>query len=235
MEYARSPSNQVRMKAEQWKIYQQRFPAMKEKSIFLSIDEYAYFGPANLKSALAYALVLQEMLRHTDFLTMSAFTTGASTMDITPTDSVLNSTGTVFKLYGEHFGAGVVPLTVRGDAPQPEPRYPVGFNHPQVRAGSPTYPLDVVAGLSPDGASLRIAVVNPTLSSQTVKLDINALALAGAGRKWVLSGASLEAANKVDSPAGVAIKASPAKLSGDGLVVSSISATVFEFPIRAAR
>jgi hypothetical protein len=177
MEYARSPSNQVRMKAEQWKIYQQRFPAMKDKAIFLSIDEYAYFGEVNLKSALAYAMVLQEMLRHTDFLTMGAFTTGASTMDITPTDAVLNTTGQVFKLYGEHFGAGVTPVTVQGDAPQPEPRYPVGYNHPKVRAGSPTYPLDVIAGLSPDGKSLRIGVVNPTLTPQTLKLDLKSLAL----------------------------------------------------------
>ncbi|HWU81197.1 MAG TPA: alpha-N-arabinofuranosidase, partial [Caulobacter sp.] len=188
MEYARSPSNQVRMKAEQWKIYQQRFPAMTEKKIFLSMDEYAYFGEVNLKSALAYAMVMQEMLRHTDFLTMAAFTTGASTMDITPTDATLNTTGLVFKLYGEHFGAGVVPVAVDGDTPQPEPRYPVGFNHPKVRAGSPTYPLDVIAGLGPDGKTLKIGVVNATQAPQTVRLDLKALALRGAGQKWVLSG-----------------------------------------------
>ncbi|CAN7378936.1 alpha-L-arabinofuranosidase C-terminal domain-containing protein [Caulobacter sp. LjRoot300] len=235
MEYARSPSNQVRMKAEQWKIYQQRFPAMKDKKIFLSIDEYAYFGEVNLKSALAYAMVLQEMLRHTDFLTMAAFTTGASTMDIAPTAAVLNTTGQVFKLYGEHFGAGVVPVTVQGDAPQPEPRYPVGYNHPKVRAGSPTYPLDVIAGLSPDGKTLRIGVVNPTSTPQTLKLDLKSLALRSAGHKWVLSGASLKAANKVGAPAGVAITQSPAPRPGTSLVVSPISATVFEFPIDSAK
>jgi len=229
LEYARAPSNQVKLKAELWKIYQQRFPAMKAKSIFLSIDEYAYFGEVNLKSALAYSLVLQEMLRHTDFLTMSAFTTGASTMDITPTDSVLNSTGQVFKLYGEHFGAGVTPVSVQGSSPQPEPKYPVGFLHPKINAGSPTYPLDVIAGVSPDGKSLRIGVVNPTATAQTLKLDLKALALKGAGRKWVLSGASLGAANKVGAPAGVTITQGLASRSK--LVVSPISATVFEFPI----
>ncbi len=235
MEYARSPSNQVRMKAEEWKIYQQRFPAMKDKAIFLSIDEYAYFGQVNLKSALAYAMVLQEMLRHTDFLTMSAFTTGASTMDITPTDAVLNTTGQVFKLYGEHFGAGVTPVSVQGDAPQPEPRYPVGFNHPKVRAGSPTYPLDVIAGLSPDGKSLRIGVVNPTFTPQALKLDLKSLALKGAGRKWVLSGASLKAENKVGAPAGVTIAQSAAPRPGSSLTVPAISATVFEFPLAVGR
>ena len=235
MEYARAPSNQVKMKAELWKIYQQRFPAMKEKSTFLAIDEYAYFGQVNLKSALAYALVLQEMLRHTDFLTMSAFTTGASTMDITPTDAVLNSTGQVFKLYGEHFGTGVTPVSVQGSSPQPEPKYPVGFLHPKIRAGSPTYPLDVIAGFSPDGKSLRIGVVNPTFESQTLKLDLKTLALRGAGRKWVLSGASLKAENKVGAPAGVTITSASAARPGNGLEVSPISATVFEFPINTAK
>ena len=230
MEYARSPSNQVRMKAEQWKIYQQRFPAMTEKKIFLSMDEYAYFGEVDLKSALAYAMVMQEMLRHTDFLTMAAFTTGASTMDITPTDATLNTTGLVFKLYGEHFGAGVVPVAVDGDTPQPEPRYPVGFNHPKVRAGSPTYPLDVIAGLGPDGKTLKIGVVNATQAPQTVRLDLKALALRGVGQKWVLSGASLAAANKVGAPAAVTITRGAAR-AGQSLVVSPVSTTVFEFPV----
>ena len=235
MEYARSPSNQVRMKAEQWKIYQQRFPAMKDKKTFLAIDEYAYFGEVNLKSALAYSMVLQEMLRHTDFLTMGAFTTGASTMDITPTDAVLNTTGQVFKLYGEHFGAGVSPVSVQGDAPQPEPRYPVGYNHPKVRAGSSTYPLDVIAGLAPDGKTLRIGVVNPTFTPQSVKLDLKSLALKGAGRKWVLSGASLKAQNKVGAPAGVTITEGSAPRPGTGLIVQPISTTVFEFPVDPAK
>ena len=231
MEWTRSPSNHVRMKAEEWKIYQSRFPAMKDKNIFLSIDEYAYFGQVNLKSSLAYAMVLQEMLRHTDFLTMSAFTTGASTMDITPTNATLNATGLVFKFYGEHFGAGVSPLAVGGESPQPAPRYPVGYAHPQVRAGSPTYPLDVIAGLAPDGKSVRIGVVNATFAPQTLALDLKALAIAGAGRKWVLSGASLAAENKVGKPAGVTIKESKAAAPRGGLAVPATSVTVFEFPI----
>jgi alpha-N-arabinofuranosidase len=155
------------MRAEEWRIYQQRFPAIKDQHIFLSVDEFAYIGaPADLKLALAYSLVLQEMLRYTDFMKMSAFTTGVSTLDVTPTGAVLNSTGDVFKLYGDRFGTGTLPLTVEGDSPQPEPKYPAGFDHPKVRAGSATFPLDVIAGLSPDRKTLKIAIVNadPPLS-----------------------------------------------------------------------
>ncbi|CCA90085.1 alpha-L-arabinofuranosidase C-terminal domain-containing protein [Novosphingobium sp. PP1Y] len=232
MEYARSPSNQVRMKAEIWDIYRQWFPRIDKDHIFLSIDEYAYFGGANLKSALAYAMVMQEMLRHTDFLKMSAFTTGASTMDITATDSVLNSTGLVFKLYGEHFGEGTVPLAVTGNSPQPEPRYPVGYDHPQVRAGSPTYPLDIIAALGPDGKSLRIGLVNATFQKQSADLSFKGLSIAGAGERWVLTGKSVDAANKVGATPQVTITSSQAMPYQGALSVPPISIVVYEFPLR---
>jgi alpha-L-arabinofuranosidase len=232
IEFVRSPSNQVRMKAEEWAIYQQRFPAIKTQHIFLSMDEFAYTGaPVNLKLALAYSMVLQEMLRHTDFMKMGAFTTGASTMDITPTASVLNSTGDVFKLYGEHFGAGTIPLAVDGTSPQPEPKFPVGFAHPKVRAGSPTYPLDVIAGLSPDRRTLRLAVVNATFAPQRFSLKLDGLATRGSGKLWRLSGRSLEGVNKVGQPPGVTIQDSNIPALSGSLIAPPISTSIYEFPV----
>lgn len=236
IEFVRSPSNQVRMKAEEWGIYQQRFPLMKEKGIFLAIDEFAYIGssfgsPPNLKLALAYSMVLQEMLRHTDFLTMGAFTTGASTMDVAPTASVLNATGEVFKLYGEHFGAGTTPVAVDGNSPQPEPRYSAGFDHPKVRAGSPTYPLDVIAGLSPDRRTLRIAVVNATFKSQPISIKVVGIDTRGSGKVWRLIGKSLDALNKVGQPPGVSISESRVAPLRESLTVPAVSSSIYEFPI----
>ncbi|MBO9711713.1 MAG: alpha-N-arabinofuranosidase [Sphingomonas sp.] len=231
LEYARAPSNQVRMKAEEWKLYEQRFPAIRDKGVFLSIDEYAYFGAPTLKNALAYAMVMQEMLRHTDFLKMSAFTTGASTMDITPTASTINTTGLVFRLYGEHFGVDTVPLAVDGNSPQPDPKYPVGYDHPKVNAGSPTWPLDVIAGISPDGKHLRLAVVNATFAPQPLMLDLKGLRTRGAGTAWVLSGATLDAANKVGAAPGVTIVQQKAPALGKALIVPATSAAVYEFPL----
>jgi alpha-N-arabinofuranosidase len=237
IEWVRSPSNQVRMKADEWAIYQQRFPAMQEKPIFLSIDEYAYTGnwgqPPDLKTVLAYGEVLNEMLRHTDFLKMSAFTTGISTLDITPTTSTLNATGEVFRLYGEHFGAGTIPVEVGGNAPQPDPKYPVGFDHPKVKAGSPTYPLDVVAGLSADRKVLKIAVVNPTFQSQPVTVSLAGVRLKGAGKVWRITGAGLEAANKVGAPPGVTIQDAPAPALKGSLAVPPLTASIYEFPVAA--
>ena len=231
IEFARSPSNQVRMKAEEWQIYARRFPTIRDQHVFLAIDEFAYIGTqATLKSALAYSMVLQEMLRHTDFLTMSAFTTGVSTLDVTPTAAVLNSTGEAFKLYGEHFGAGTVPLGVAGRSPQPAPKYPVGFDHPEVRAGSATYPLDVIAGLRADRRVLRIGVVNATFAPQPLAIRLNGMRVRGRGAVWRVAGNGLDAANEVGKPAGVTMRRS--ELAGTlNLVVPPLCTSIYEFPV----
>ena len=236
IEFARSPSNQVRMKADEWGIYRQRFPGINDNHIFLSIDEFAYIGaPANLKLALAYSMVLQEMLRHTDFLTMSAFTMGVSTLDITPDASILNSTGEVFRLYGDHFGTGTVPLAVDGDSPQPEPKYSVGFDHPKVRAGSPTYPLDVIAGLSPDRRTVRIAVVNATFKPQPLAIKLIGIKTHGVGAAWRLTGKDLDAVNKVGQAPGVTIERSTVPPLSRGVTVPPISTAIYEFPVSGSR
>jgi alpha-N-arabinofuranosidase len=232
IEFARSPSNQVRMKAEEWRIYEQRFPAIRDRHLFLSIDEYAYIGaPANLKLALAYSMVLQEMLRHTDFIKMAAFTMGVSTLDITASGATLNTNGEVFRLYGEHFGEGTLPLAVGGDSPQPAPKFPVGFDHPLVRAGSPTYPLDVIAALSADRRTLKIAVVNATLQPQQLALRVSGGRLHGSGTVWVLSGPSPEAQNVVGQAPQVSVSEHASRAMPRALAVPPISTSVYEFPI----
>ena len=173
LEFARYPANIVRSKAEEWQGYQQRFPATLDKKTFLSIDEYAYFGGSfgrspNLKQALAYGMIFNEMLRHTDFLTMAAHTMGTSTLDFNKTGSILNTLGLVFKMYSNNF-PGSIPVGVSGNSPQPEPKYPPAPDQPKTNSGSPTYPLDVFAALTPDRKFLTVAVVNATESEQ--KLD----------------------------------------------------------------
>ena len=64
LEWARYPSNRVRQKAEAWAEYEKRFPAMAEKKIFLSIDEYAYFGGGRGTGPVSYThLTLPTILR----------------------------------------------------------------------------------------------------------------------------------------------------------------------------
>src|SRR5206468_2969149 len=142
--------------------YQKRFPAMLDKKTFLSLDEYAYqigggVRGVNLKLSLAYGMIFNEMMRHTDFMTMAAHTTGSAMMDFNATSATLNTTGLVFKLYGDHF-PGTTPISLSGNSPQPAPKYPPGADQPNTSSGSPTYPLDMVATLSPDHKYLNLAV-----------------------------------------------------------------------------
>ena len=204
LEYARYPANIVRLNAEAWERYRRRFPAMLTSKTFLSIDEYAYFGGSfnrtpDLKLALAYAMTFNEMLRHTDFLTMSAHTMGVSTLDYSPTAATMNTTGLLFKMYGEHF-VGSIPVALTGNSPQPAPQYPIGGDQPKTNSGSPTYPLDMFAALSPDRKFLTVAVVNATESEQKLDLSAAGVRLAGSSTLWQMTGKSLDAADRVGQP-----------------------------------
>ena len=235
LEYARYPANIVRSKAEEWQGYQQRFPAMVQKKTFLSIDEYAYFGAnfgraADLKQALAYGMLFNEMLRHTDFLTMAAHTMGTSTLDFNRTVSTLNTLGLVFKMYSNNF-PGSIPIEVSGNSPQPAAKYPPAPDQPKVNSGSPTYPLDVFAALSPDRKFLSVAVVNATDMQQTLELKVAGESLAGPPTLWQLTGKSLDAVDRLGQAPEVEIQQTTLGSTPRALSVAPISINIYRFPV----
>ena len=235
LEYARYPANIVRLNAESWERYQQRFPAMLTSKTFLSIDEYAYFGETfnrtpDLKLALAYAMVFNEMLRHTDFLTMSAHTMGVSTLDYKPTAATMNTTGLLFKLYGEQL-VGAVPVALSGNSAQPAPQYPIGGDQPKTNSGSPTYPLDMFAAITPDRKFLALAVVNATESEQKFDLNVAGTRIAGPSTLWQMTGNSLDAADRVGHASEVEVKETFVGEAPHSLMVAPISINIYRFPI----
>jgi alpha-N-arabinofuranosidase len=241
LEAARYPADTVRLKAEEWQGYEKRFPAMADKKIKLAIDEYAYFGGsgggspfggANLKQALAYGMILNEMLRYTDFLTMGAQTTGTALIDTNRTGSSINVLGLLYEMYGEHFGAGVIPVALTGNSPQPASKYPAGGpDQPATPSGSPTYPLDMVAGLSPDRKHLVIAVVNATEQQQSFDLGVTGANTSGSAKMWQITADSLDAANRIGQPAQVGIKESALGNAQKTISVAPISVSIYEFPL----
>lgn len=236
LEYARYPANIVRSKAEEWQGYQQRFPAMLAKKTFLSVDEYAYFGGSfgrspDLKQALAYGMLFNEMLRHTDSMTMAAHTMGTSTLDFNRTASTLNSLGLLFKLYSNNF-PGSIPVAVTGNSPQPKPRYPPAPDQPETSSGSPTYPLDVFAALAPDRKSLVVAVVNATDSEQKLSLDIAGAQLAAPAKHWQMTGSSLDAADHLGQAPEVSLKEVALGDSPSSLTVAPISINVYSYSLK---
>jgi alpha-L-arabinofuranosidase len=193
VEWARRPANRVREKVEAYDEYLQRIPALKSRRIPMAIDEWAYSGaPNSLRGVLANAMVLQEMFRHTDLIKMAGHTMGTASIEYNATESALNSTGLFFKFYRDHFGS--IPVEVVGDSPVPAPLYPVGGDQPKVNAGSPTYPVDVVAALTADGRSLTVAVINANESAQDLDLTVKGMA-PGKGRIWRMTGDRLTASS----------------------------------------
>ncbi len=238
LQFARYPADLVHGQAEEWQGYQQRFPAMAGKNIFLSIDEYAYFGggfgrPVALKQSLAYGMIFNEMLRHTDFLTMTAHTMGTSTIDFNRTAATLNVLGLTFKLYADNF-VGAIPLALSGNSPQPAPRFPPGGDQPKTSSGSPTYPLDMVAALSADKKFLILSVVNATESEQKFDLNVSGTRVAGPSKLWQLTGSTLDAADRVGQPPQVEIKEFSVANPSETISVAPISVNVYRFPVAPA-
>lgn len=235
LEYARYPANIVRSKAEEWQGYQQRFPATLQKKTFLSIDEYAYFGgnfgrAADLQQTLAYGMLFNEMLRHTDFLTMAAHTMGTSTLDFNRTASTLNTLGLVFKMYSTYFPESI-PVEVSGNSPQPTPKHPPAPDQPKINSGSPTYPLDVFAALSSDRKFLTVAVVNATDAPQTLALNVEGANFSGPSTLYQLTGKSLDAVDRVGQAPEVTIQQTTLGKTLHALSVAPISVNIYRFPV----
>ena len=239
LESARYPADTVRLKAEEWQGYQRRFPQLAEKKIPLSIDEYAYFnfnsggpfGGENLKQALAYAMILNEMARYTDFLTMGAQTTGVSLIDFNRTASTLNGLGLVYKMYGDHF-VGAIPVALSGNSPQPAPSYPAGSpDQPEKSSGSPTYPLDMYAALSPDRRYLIVSVVNATESEQRFDLSVTGAHGSGPSTLWQLTAKNADALNRVGQAPQLAIRESAIGNAPATIAVAPISVNIYRFPV----
>jgi alpha-N-arabinofuranosidase len=245
LESARYAADTVRLKAEEWQGYQQRYPAVVEKKIPLAIDEYAYFGGSfdgenpfsgeTLKQSLTYALILDEMLRYTDFLTMGAQTTGVSLIDFNRTASTMNGLGLLYRMYGDHLGGGMIPVSLSGNSPQPAPKYPAASpDQPAKTSGSPTYPLDMVAALSADRKYLVVSVVNATESEQKFDLSVTGVKVAGPSTMWQLTGDSPKAVNHVGQPQQLAIKETSIGNAPASITVAPISVNIYRFPVTVA-
>ncbi len=163
---------------------------------------------------------------------MSAFTMGVSTLDYNGTAAIYNTTGLLFKMYGDHLGS--IPVALSGNSPQPAPKYPIAGDQPRTNPGSPTYPLDMFAALTTDRKYLTIAVVNATESEQKFDLNVTGTRLAGPSTLWQMTGSSLDAANHVGQPPQVEVKEIPIGAAPRTISVAPISVNIYRFPIDEA-
>jgi alpha-N-arabinofuranosidase len=170
------------------------------------------------------------MFRHSDVITMGAYTAFSACLASDGADSTYSATGLLFQLYRHHFGT--VPLAVTGNAPQHEVKGTVGVDKPTVSSGSDTYPLDVVAALSNDHKSLTVAVVNPTESPQKINVKFEHVALQPKGTKREIAVPDLQTRNVAGQPPKVKVVETPVERVPEQLELVPLSIVVYEFGVR---
>ena len=233
-DWMRRPANHVRMKVEAYEDYEELIPELRENPVPIALDEWAYSGgpirPNTYRVVPAYAWALHEMFRRSDLFYLGGYTFGTSLVSATKTDAVLNPVGMFFKFYRDHYGT--IPVTVTGNAPQPEPKYPLGGEEPRVYAGSPTFPLDVAAAWTEDRSALTVAVVNPTEEEQSVDLTFEGARLAGTGTRWFMAPESLDATVAVDEEREVSVESEAISSIPATLTVEPFSVSIYRLDAR---
>ncbi|MFZ2022377.1 MAG: alpha-N-arabinofuranosidase, partial [Terracidiphilus sp.] len=99
----------------------------------------------------------------------------------------------------------------------------------------PTYPLDMIATLTPDHKFLKLAVVNATEKGQKFDLSVTGVRLSGSSKLWQLTGSSLDAANHVGQPSQVEVKEIPIGNGPGTITVAPISVNIYQFPVTSGQ
>lgn len=227
VDWMRRPANHIRLKYEEYKEYESRIPALKNKPIPIALDEYAYSGGGGYKLAPAYAWTFHEIFRHSDLYQLATMTFATSTFSDARGQAVLNPTGMAFKFYRDYFGT--IPVDVSGNSPPPKPRDPPGGEQPVVNAGSDTFPIDVAAAWTGDRKALAVAVINPTESAQTLNMEIRGADLTGKGTLRRMAPQSLTANVVVGQDPGVKIEEQSLDAVPTSATFAPFSVNIYEF------
>jgi alpha-N-arabinofuranosidase len=206
---------EIRRVAEAHRAYKRELPSLQGHDVKVALDEWNFwYGPNEygelgtryfLKDALGIAAGVHELVRDSDVFEMANY---AQTVNVigaiktTATEAELEPTGLVLALYRRHFGS--LPVTIRE---QPKP-------------------LDVAAAWTADRSALTVAVVNPTPQARTLQLDVAGARLAGAARRYVLTGQGPLAHNAPGRPRGVTVEETNAAGLREPLAVPPLSVTL---------
>jgi len=222
--------NRVRATVEAWQEYVKRMPQLKDKGITLAIDEWTGGDRRDFSRTLCAAAGLHEMFRHSDVITMGAYTAFTGCLAFNGAESCYSPTGLVFYLYRHHFGT--IPVDVTGNAPQKPVKGTVGVDKPSVSSGSDTYPLDVVAALTSDRQRLTVAILNPTEDSQSIRATFNDLELQDNGKKWQIAAADLQSRNEAGHTPTIEIVESTFDQVPKTFDLPPLSVTLYEFKLK---
>jgi len=211
----------IRKVADAHRAYRREIPALEGKDVRIALDEWNYwYGPNEygelgtryfLQDGLGIAAGLHELFRNSDLYFMANY---AQTVNVigaiktTATAAEMEATGLALALYRRHFGT--LPVKVEG-APAP---------------------LDVAAAWTADRSALTVAIVNPTAEPRRVKLDIVGAAVAGRGRRLVLTGPDRLSHNAPGRPRGVTVTETSFSRDGDELEAPPLGVVLHVLPVR---
>ena len=210
----------VRNIAQAHRRYRNEIPTLKGKDIRIALDEWNYwYGPHVfgelgtryfLKDALGIAAGLNEYARQSDIIYMANY---AQTVNVigciktSKTAAAFETTGLVLKLYRHHFG--VLPVETQA-----------------------SNLLDAQAAWSADRKALTLAVVNPSLRTLEVPLELKGAKLQGTAERWQIAGEDPMAYNDPDQPPKIVIEHSKLEGLRDRVTLAPCSVTMFRFDVQ---
>jgi alpha-L-arabinofuranosidase len=213
----------IRRVAEAHRSYRREVPGLAGTDVRVALDEWNYwYGPYEygelgtryfLQDALGIAAGLHELFRQSDIFFMANY---AQTVNVigaiktTPTAASLEPTGQVLALYRREFGTLPLRVMLAADA----------------------VPLDVAAALTADEGTLTVAIVNPAAETRRVSLDVRGTALAGRGRRFVLTGADRWTGNRPGGEQGVTVTSTSFGEHDGTIEVPALSVVLERLPLR---
>ena len=225
-ERLRRTPNRIKSSAESMYEYRKRYPAVKEKNTKYFMDEWST-GGRGFDGALVVALTMHEMFRYTDIFEMSGLTGFTSNISWNARNVVYSSIGLYYKLYREKFGT--LPLKVTGNSPQKEVRGVVLVDKPEVPSGSETYPLDVMAALSPDKTRLTLSIINPTFSGQEINISFSGISLKQGGNVYMIKAPGIRSVNRPEKNPVVTIAEDKLQTIPGTYKIPALSISLYEF------
>jgi alpha-N-arabinofuranosidase len=166
-----------------------------------------------LRDALGIAAGLHEYFRQSDLIHMAHY---AQTVNVigcvktTKTGAFFDATALPLLLYRREFGT--TPLAVSGNYDNAS--------------------LDVVAARTEDGSAVTVGVVNPTASSQELRLNVDGLQIGSAAKVWRITsdGDDPQAFNTAEKQS-VAIRSEPDVSLQGTIAVPPLSVNLYRFAV----
>lgn len=219
VEHVEQAANRVRQIAEAHRRYREEIPALADKEIPVTLDEWNYwygehvYGELGtryyLRDGLGVAEALNEFARNTDVYAMANY---AQTVNVigaiktTQTDAAFETTGLMLKMYRHHFGTVPVRTSARR-------------------------PLDAQAALAEDGKTLTVAVVNPTEEPVELQLEADVALRDGTVNAWQVAGDDPMAYNEPGKPLRIDIQKRQITVEDGRCRIAPLSATILALPV----